>query len=165
VEPRSPGPAAGLPACPGAENRAAESFPAPLRQRPQQRERSRLTWKWNGSQFVLLPPGISNILPATDVLALLQQLAMQDCQSTAVRPSECTPGGAKISSIDPRYGIGIADATGHHGTIYMRPSASSSAFTPVMSLGGDVPTCSQAQAAGVPADVFTELVGQACLNV
>ena len=124
-----------------------------------------LTWKWNGSQFALLPPGISNILPATDVLALLQQLAMQDCQSTAVRPIECTPGGAKVSSIDPRYGIGIADATGHHGTIYMRPSASSSAFTPVMSLGGDVPTCSQVQAAGVPADVFRELVGQACLNV
>jgi hypothetical protein len=124
-----------------------------------------LTWKWNGHQFVLQPPGISNILPVTDVTALLQQLAMQDCQSTAVVPGGCTPGGAKISSIDPRYGIGIADAIGHHGTIYMRPSATSTAFTSVMSLGGDLPTCSQVQAAGVPADVFTELVGQACLNV
>ena len=120
-----------------------------------------VTWHWDGNQFVHSP--IS--LPATDVLAILQQLAMQDCQATAVQPSGCTPGGAKISTIDPRYGIGIADAIGHHGTIFMRPSASSSAFTLAMSLGGDLPTCSQVQAAGIPADVFTELVGLACLSV
>ena len=123
-----------------------------------------LIWKWNGSQFVLLSPGIDNIWPATDVLALLQQLAMQHCQSASVA-SECTPGGAKISKIDSRYGVGIADATGQHGTIYMRPSASSTAFTPVISIGGDVPACSQVQAVGVPTAVFNELLGQACLNV
>jgi hypothetical protein len=121
-----------------------------------------LTWKWNGSQFVLQPPGISKIIPVTD---LLQQLAMQDCYSNATDPGGCTPGGAKISSIDPRYGIGIADATGHHGTIYIRPSASSTAFRAVLNLGGDVPTCSQVKAAGVPTNVFTDLVGQACLRV
>jgi hypothetical protein len=123
-----------------------------------------LTWRWNGNQFVLLGGGVGSVSPTADVLALLQKLAMQKCQSDPSHASECTPGGAKVSRVDPRYGVGIADATGGHGTIFMRPSTSSTAFAPVMSIGGDLPSCSQVQAAGVPGAVFKELLEQPCLN-
>jgi hypothetical protein len=128
-------------------------------------EHRTLTWRWNGDKFVLSGGGVGNVSPTADVLALLQELAMQECQSNPSYASECTPGGAKVSKTDPRYGVGIADATGGHGTIFMRPSTSSTAFAAVMNIGGDVPSCSEVQAAGVPADIFKELLGQPCRHI
>jgi hypothetical protein len=120
-----------------------------------------ISWGWDGTKFV--PTDITpQITPTTDILALLQKMAMQKCQASDYA-QECTPGGAKISKADPLYGIGIADATGGHGIIYKRPSTSSTAFVPVMNIGGDDPTCSQVETAGVPTPVFTELLGLPCL--
>lgn len=102
-----------------------------------------------------MPP--PNMSPAR----LLSDLAKAACDRRGLM---CQPGPlGKVSTLDPRYGLGWAYGNGFEGEVFRRSGPDVSDWTATLMIGGDVPACAQVRQASVPRNVFRDLTSADCL--